>query len=157
MIFLRQAIAKELETILKDFQLKKPLSNKAGSYTRESITIFEQNVPPPKLKSLTNHAPLVVVQANAGQASQEVETVNITLVIQTWDDEDPQQGEDDVLNIITRVKAYFTANPRLNKRYWCQAEMSWAVDNEQNPYFDGNLLMTWEIPTTQYTQENDFV
>jgi hypothetical protein len=153
----RSELAKELEIVLKDFRLKKPKSNKNNDYTMEQITVFEQNVPPPKLSSRDSYAPLVVIQTNGGNTDDEGETINVTLIIQTWDDEFPAQGEDDVINIITRIKQHFLAYPRLNKKYWCRREMTWAVDNEQNPFFDGNIIMTWEVPTTMYIQERDYV
>jgi hypothetical protein len=154
---LRAELAAELRTVLKDFKLKKPKSNKSHDFEWSGITVFEQNVPPPKLKHSDSYAPLVVVQTNTGNVSEDEENINITLIIQTWDDENPAQGEDDVLNIITRIKNYFLTNQRLNKKYWCKREMQWAVDAEQNPFFDGNIVMTWEVPTCENLQEKDYV
>lgn len=156
MINLRKELAEELRIVLKDFQLKKQKSNKANDYELAPITVYEQNLPPAKFGKEKFYAPLVVVQTNGGALNETGKTVNVTLIIQTWDDADPQTGEDDVINIITRITDHFTANPRLNKKYWCENDMSFAVDNEQNPFFDGNILMTWELPAMTQLMEDDF-
>ena len=158
LLTLRHDLAKELSKVCKDFVLKKPLSEESGDFVESGLTIFEQQLPPPRMDTEGLYHPFIVVKATGGNVSEEyMELGNITLLIETWADED-QSGEDDLLNIIERIKNYFLAYPILSKKFSCQKDMSYELSGEQPaPYWYATLTMTWELPKTNIMTGADYV
>ena len=148
---LRSQIAEELRTVLKDFVLKKPLSDKSNEFEPSSITVFEQNIPSPKMNEKPYH-PFVCVRTENGKIDDYEQTESIAIIVSTWDDHTPELGEDDVINVIHRIINHFLANPMLDNRYYCRRDIEWAVSDERMPYFDGGITMTWEVPTMNEVQ-----
>lgn len=158
LITLRKHLAKELEEICKDFRLKNPLSDENDDWREQGLTIFQQDVPPPRMDSDHSYHPFVIVKAMGGNVvSNDEHDGNITLVISTWDDQDPTTGVDDVLNIIERIKNHYLQEPVMSAMFCCKENMSYEIDEQANPYWYGTLTMTWEIPKTNILNEGKYV
>lgn len=158
LLTLRKQLAEELRTVCKDFKLKKPLSDESDDWVESGLTIFEQHPPPPRMNTEGMIHPFVVVRALGGNVSAEdLELGNIALILSTWDDND-MSGEDDLLNIIERIKNYFLAYPILNGTFYCQRDMSYDFAEEQpKPHWYATITMTWEIPKTNIMQGAEYV
>ena len=159
LLTLRHDLAKKLEEVCKDFVLKKPLSEESSDFIESSISIFEQKLPPARMNESSIYHPLIIVRASGGNVDDEYKELgNITLVIETWDDDEYHSGEDDLLSIIERIKNHFLAHPILSKKFYCQKEMSYDLAEEQPaPYWCATLTMTWELPKTNIMTGADYV
>ena len=158
LVTLRNKIAADLEIVCKDFRLKNPLSDEVGDWREQGLTIFKQDSPPPRLDSDHSYHPFVIVKATGGNiVSNDEQDGGITLIISTWDDQDPTTGVDGVLNIIERIKNHYLANPILDSMFYCKQEMSYDIDEQANPYWYGAISMSWQIPKTNLMTGGDYV
>ena len=154
----RKDLAKELRAVCEDFRLKKPLSDESDDWIESGLAVFEQRLPPPRMDTEGLIHPFILVKATGGNvAAENLELGDITLIISTWDDDD-QAGESDILNIIERIKNHFLAHPILSKKFYCQKDMSYELDDQDaHPYWYAKLTMTWEIPKTNIMTGADYV
>lgn len=156
LITLRKMLADDLRTVCEDFRLKAPSSDEDDDWQEKGITIFEQDVPPPRMDSDHSYHPFIIVRLSGGNiVDTDEQNANIVLIISTWDDKNPVAGIDDVINIIERIKNNYLAHPILGKMFYCKKEMSYEIGEEQaDPYWYGSLTMTWEIPKTNLSGDD---
>ena len=158
---LQDDLAKELETIFKDFRLE------GQDGEKRKINIYEQSVPiqeaeeipdtvtDEELEEGTYNAagkealfPYIIVRLTDGkvEAVDGVQTVNVNLLIGVIDRNHNNQGHKDVLNIMQEIYSRFSRNPLLAKYYECVPPIEWALQDEPSfPYFFGGMALTFEL------------
>lgn len=144
---LMDAMKDELTKLFKEFRFKNEAGDDVG------FTIFKHDLPIPEGEDDPQPFPYIVVRApDGGSTSPESEeTARIILVFGIYDDTADNQGNQDVLIAIERVRERFEKNPLLNGKYrkLCSDKypFRWTIDEEAPfPYFFGGVEMTFAIP-----------
>lgn len=166
--FLQDDLAAELERILQDFRLKDPRGNSS------KINIFLQRLPMLEpleqddipVEALENGLadqqtamdpyPYIIVRIDDGEIKDEdsAQTVNINLLIGTYEPDYDKQGHKDVLNIITKLYDRFARMPVLNGKYTIQYPVLWALQEEESyPFYFGGMNLTFEIAAVRREDE----
>jgi hypothetical protein len=166
--FLQDDLAAELGNILKDFRLKDPQGNDS------KINIFLQYLPMPEpleqddipVEMLENGLadqqtapdpyPYIVVRIDDGEIKDEdsAQTVDVNLLIGTYEPDYDKQGHKDVLNIIARLYERFAKVPVLNGKYTIQYPVLWALQGEESyPFYFGGMNLTFEIAAVRREDE----
>jgi len=157
--FLQSDLADELRKVLDGFRLMNPLGEIAG------INVFEQRLPMPELRVqeeippelLENGLaeeqadpdpyPYVIVRVEDGEIKDEssAQTVNVTLLIGTYDPESGKQGHKDILSIIAKIYERFAKVPVLGGKYTIQYPILWSLQEEESyPFYVGGMYLSFE-------------
>lgn len=143
---LLEALKKETEEALKGCAAK----DSYGNYVK--INIFTYNLPDKKKKGREEREvidgiyPYVLIYPESGEIDGGDKT-KITFVIGIWDESEDNQGEIDVLNIITSLQQYFYRRCRIAGNAFSLAlPWKWALAELKKPYSIGYIETEWTIP-----------
>ncbi len=158
-IRLQEALAEEVETILKDIRGKGEDGGerKLTAY-RQALPKLEQQIPDREWEPGENADtipcvepswPYCIVRVNSGELETSMGTnrVRVTLVFGVYDDDRENRGTWTVMNMIHRVMERFTKKPVLAGQFRVNdgAGMAWVLDDgEEYPYYFGALTMEWD-------------
>lgn len=143
--YLQIDLRKELEILFKDFKLKSPCGEDLG------IKVFEQNLPINNDDEYDPY-PYIIVRITEGEIKDlySNNSVQLMLIIGTYDDSNKADGHKDVLNIIQKIFERFRKNPNLSNKYVIQDSFKFALSEEDTwPYYFGGIEIGFDIHTIE--------
>lgn len=141
----------ELEELFTGFGIKNEAGEEVG------FTVYKHALPIAEGADDPEPFPYLIIQVVDGgtETRQSEDKVRIIIVIGIFDDNVDNQGPEDVLLAIQRIRRRFETNVVLNKKYMALEPFRWTVaDGAQHPYFFGAVEMTFAIP--RYEVEDDY-
>lgn len=143
--YLQQDLKIELERLFANFNLKSP----DGEYKK--INVFEQNLPISNDEE-DDPYPYIIVKITKGEIKDlySNNTVQLMLIIGTYDDSNEANGHKDVFNIIQKIFERFRENPNLSNKYVIQDSFEFALSEEDTwPYYFGGIEIGFDIHTIE--------
>ncbi|MBD5509983.1 MAG: hypothetical protein HDR08_01795 [Lachnospiraceae bacterium] len=143
-LMLQDDLVEEIKSMFRGLLYRTP------SGGRVPLNVFAQNIPVNQTDEEDEPYPYVIVRLASGGDSgkgDSFNTVEIAMVIGTWDDSADAQGHRDVMNIIQKIYERFHENPCLNSRAVYAGEFEWVMREDlYYPYFFGACGMAFRIP-----------
>ena len=160
-IFCQQALKKELEEITKDMLFQQPQSEELAR-----LHVFGQSLPVPSKKHTEEdmyetieyvdgeeeaavfQCPWCLVKIDGGHITgvNEPQEIGIVICFGIYNKESDNQGHVEIVNLIQRVYERFATNPILDKKYVCQGEFEWQLQEEDTyPYFFGAIATKFKF------------
>jgi hypothetical protein len=98
--------------------------------------------------------PAIIVQAKQGiQTAEDFDLVEVDVLIGAFDDNKDQQGFNDVINLIQRLKDRVNEQSIIRERFPRRLPIKWVVNRyvggtstNYYPYFFGELSFMFELP-----------
>jgi len=146
-----EALKSDLESLFSDFKLRNEAGDEVG------FTVYKHALPIAEGEGDPEPFPYIIIQVVDGgtENRQSDETVRIVLVIGIYDENADNQGTQDVLLTIQRIRRRFEKNVILDKKYMVLEPFRWTLaDGSQYPYFLGGVEMTFAIPRYEVEDEN---
>jgi hypothetical protein len=131
-----EALKSDLESLFSDFKLKNEADEEVG------FTIYKHALPIAEGEGDPEPFPYIIIQVVDGgtESRQSEETVRIVLVIGVYDENADNQGTQDVLFAIQRIRRRFEQDVVLDKKYMKLEPFRWTLaDGSQYPYFFGGV------------------
>lgn len=158
--FLQDSLADELARLFEDVRF----DNTKGE--RVPLNIYKQFLPVRTAKDIPDTVtdveleegifdaeaeimpfPYILVRVETGEIKKidGEQTVNISLIIGTVDNNPDNQGYKDILNIIHKIYERFSKHAILAGEYECLTPIEWALQEEESfPFFFGGMALTFE-------------
>lgn len=102
----------------------------------------------------TNRIPYILLQFLTGKdehkpAEQPDSECNVRIVVATYS-EDGGEGAVDLLNVLTRIRVALLKAGEVGKQFLLRKPLEYVIyPDETNPYYLGEMLTIWEMPTIQ--------
>jgi hypothetical protein len=146
-----EALKNELEQLFGDFKLRDEAGDEVG------FTVYEHALPIAEREGDPEPFPYIIIQVVDGgtESRQSDEKVRVVLVIGVYDENADNQGTQDVLLAIQRIRRRFEKNVVLDSKYMALEPFRWTLaDGSQYPYFFGGVEMTFAVPRYEVEDEN---
>lgn len=141
-----EALKKDAGEALKGFVGRDSYDN----YTK--INIFTYNLPDKKKKGkeeseeIDSIYPYVLIYPESGTIDGDDKT-KITFAVGIWDESEDNQGDIDVINIITALQQYFYRRCRMTGSAFSMVPpWKWSLAELKKPYSIGYIETEWKIP-----------
>ena len=143
-LMLQDDLVEEIRRIFEGCRYREPSGNCVP------VNVFAQNIPVNQTDEEDEPFPYIIVRLGSGSDSgkgDSFNTVDISMVIGTWDDSADAQGHRDVMNMIQKIYERFHEAPCLNGRAVYTGEFEWVMREDlYHPYFFGACGMSFNIP-----------
>ena len=146
-----ESLKSELETLFNDFRLRNEADEKVG------FTVYKHALPIAESADDPEPFPYIIIQVVDGgtENRKSDEKVRVVLVIGVYDENADNQGTQDVLLAIQRIRRRFEKNVLLDNKYMVLEPFRWTLaDGSQYPYFLGGVEMTFAIPRYEVEDKN---
>ena len=139
-------LAYEVESILKDVITKDPEGN-----TVVGVKAYRQFLPKVTEddEDETKFFPYAIVRLSEGTTPDDFTPwiVTVDILLGVYDTDPTMGGGDHILIMIRRIIDRFSQEALLAKKYRCETQMDWAVQDEDTyPYFFGGVRLKFNIP-----------
>ena len=139
-------LATEVENILKDVITYDP-----DGQLKSGVTAYRQFLPKVTEddEDETKFFPYAIIRLSEGTTPNDFEPWEVTadILLGVYDVDPMMGGNDNILIMIRRIIDRFSSEALLSKRYRCQSQMDWAVQDEDTyPYFFGGVRLKFSIP-----------
>lgn len=114
----------------------------------------------PEKDAETRRIPYIILQFLTGKdnqqpAEQPDSECKVRIVVATYS-EDGGEGAMDVLNIITRIRVALLKAGEIGNQFLLKKPLEYIVyPNDTQPYYMGEMLTIWEMPTVQREVEEN--
>lgn len=149
-VMFQEELCRELERIFEGSIFK----DSTGKYGK--IKVYEQNLPIPESDDEPDPAPYIIVRLESGKTETGVDPqeVEVTLIINYFDDSMKNSGHKGVLGIIQKIYERFEKEPILEGGYYFMDPFEWALQDEPSfPNFIGVAGMTFGISAIRRESE----
>jgi len=153
-----------IEDSTKDFMLSvRPVKNKVlpghepakspeDIITRRAPEVHKMRLPDKDAE--TQRIPYIVLQFVTGTDEHEPadapESVCKIRIIATTYSEDGGEGATDLLNVLTRIRIALLKAGEVGNQFLLRKPLEYVIyTDDTNPYFLGEMLTIWEMPTIQ--------
>ena len=102
----------------------------------------------------TNRVPYILLQYLAGKDEHKEHepedcTGNVRIIVATYSDND-SEGALDVLNLITRIRVALLKAGAIGEQFLLRKPLDHLIyPDDTQPYFFGEMMTVWEMPTIQ--------
>lgn len=142
---LQDALMEDVRETLKDI-----ITEDVACERVEGVKVFAQQLPiiTADEEDTTQFLPYAVIKIlDAKTDRDDPWTVAMGIYLGVYDPSQENQGHKHVMVMIQRIIDRFTADPLLEKRYWAQPEMEWALDSADGyPFFYGGVCIRFSVP-----------
>jgi hypothetical protein len=148
------AINELLKEGTRDLKLRVP-EMAPGEYITPNIFI---GAIPPRRKGNTPGQddraafPFIINRMVGGEDSDEQATVNINTICGIYTGEDVAAGEQDITNLVFRVKRLLLEQQIIEKKFVRAGALKWHMGDIEDkflqafPFFGGVITTTWDVP-----------
>lgn len=143
-VYLRKALKEELERIFEGFR-----SGPEAGYSGKPVSVFEQALPLNEAARERDFAPFIIVRLTEGRQEdwEGAESVTVFLIFCSVDEGLERHGQDDVLNMIQKVKERLMQNPQIDSFFTAELPIKWAVqDDDTYPIYYGGMELIFDCP-----------
>lgn len=132
-----QAVAGEIETAVKDYQLK------AEGQEDKVVSVYQQHIPDEEFKD-DSYYPLVIVAWQGSKDEDDGSTATIGLTFGAYGEDKPAWL--DLMSIMERVRQRLLENRLLNRRFRLVLPTKWeTIEAQPYPYWFGYATLTYQI------------
>ena len=141
---------KDLEAEVREI-LKDVVTDTPGEKRHVGVNTFRQQLP--KVvnddEDETKFFPCAIIRLSQATTPDDFTPwlVTVDILLGVYDEDESMDGNDHIMVMIERIIDRFSQEALLARKYRCESEMDWAVQDEDTyPYYFGGVRLKFNIP-----------